>query len=48
MGKGLLAYGKISSGKDNKDMVEAITAEDVQEMAQTIFDKDKISKLTYI
>ena len=48
MGKGLLAYGKISSGKDNKAMVEAITAEDVQEMAQTIFDKDKISKLTYI
>lgn len=48
MGKGLLAYGKISSGKDNKAMVEAITAEDVQEMAQKIFDKDKISKLTYI
>ena len=48
MGKGLLAYGKISSGKDNKAMVEAITAEDVQEMAQIIFDKDRISKLTYI
>lgn len=48
MGKGLLAYGKISSGKDNKAMVEAITAEDVQKMAQKIFDKDKISKLTYI
>ena len=48
MGKGLLAYGKISSGKDNKAMVEAITAEDVQEMAQKIFEKDKISKLTYI
>ena len=48
MGKGLLAYGKISSGKDNKAMVEAITAEDVQEMAQKIFDSNRISKLTYI
>ena len=48
MGKGLLAYGKISSGKDNKAMVEAITAEDVQEMAQKIFDSNKISRLTYI
>lgn len=48
MGKGLLAYGKISSGKDNKAMVEAITAEDVQEMAQKIFDSNRISRLTYI
>ena len=48
MGKGLLAYGKISSGKENKAMVEAITAEDVQEMAQKIFDSNRISRLTYI
>ena len=48
MGKGLLAYGTISSGKDNKAMVEAITAEDVQEMAQKIFDSNRISRLTYI
>ena len=48
MGKSLLAYGKVSRGKDNKEMVEAITAEDVQEMAQKIFDKDRISKLIYI
>ena len=48
MGKGLLAYGKVSSGKDNKALVEAVTAEDVQEMARKIFDKDRISKLTYI
>jgi hypothetical protein len=48
MGKSLLAYGKISSGKDNKALVDAITAEDVQEMAIKIFDKDRISKLIYI
>lgn len=48
MGKSLLAYGKVSGSRDNKAMVDAITAEDVQEMAQKIFDKDRISKLIYI
>jgi predicted Zn-dependent peptidase len=48
MGKGLLAYGKVSNGKDNRALVDAITAEDVQEMAVKIFDKDRISKLIYI
>lgn len=48
MGKSLLAYGKVSSGKDNRALVDAITAEDVQEMAIKIFDKDRISKLIYI
>lgn len=48
MGKGLLAYGKISSGKDNKELVEAITAEDIREMAQKIFAPEKLSKLVYI
>ena len=48
MGKSLLAYGKVSGGKDNKALVEAITAEDVQEMAIKIFDKSRISKLIYI
>lgn len=48
MGKGLLAYGKVSSGKENRSFVEGITAEDVREMAVKIFDKDKVSKLIYI
>ena len=48
MGKSLLAYGKVSGSSDNKAMVDSITAEDVQEMAQKIFDKDRISKLIYI
>ena len=48
MGKGLIAYGKVSSGKDNRAMVDGITAEEVQKMAQTIFAKERISKLTYI
>ncbi len=48
MGKGLLAYGKVSTGKENRSMVEGITAEDVREMAQKIFDKDKLSRLVYV
>lgn len=48
MGKSLLAYGKVSSGKENRSLVEGITAEDVREMAVKIFDKDRISRLIYV
>jgi predicted Zn-dependent peptidase len=48
MGKGLMAYGKVSSGKENRSLVEAVTAEDLREMARKIFDFDKLSKLVYI
>lgn len=48
MGKSLLAYGKITGGKETKSLVEAITAEDLMEMAHTIFDKEKLSRLIYI
>lgn len=48
MGKSLLAYSKISDGKDNRTLVEGITAEDIQEMAIKIFDRNRLSKLIYI
>ena len=48
MGKGLLAYGKLNSGKETRQMVEGITAEDIREMARTIFAPSNLSKLTYI
>ena len=48
MGKGLIAYGKITGDQKTKDLVEAITAFDVQEMAQTVFNFDNLSKLIYI
>lgn len=48
MGKGLLAYGKISSGKENRESVENITAEEIRDMAIKIFDTSKLSKLIYI
>ena len=48
MGKGLLAYGKITGDRKTKDLVDAITAEDVREMARVIFDPEKLSRLIYI
>ena len=48
MGKSLLAYGKISGDRKTKELVDAITAEDVQEMAQTIFAQERLSRLIYI
>ena len=48
MGKSLLAYGKLNTGKENKELIESITAEDIREMAIRIFDKANLSKLIYI
>ncbi len=48
MGKSLLAYGKIFKGKDNRSLIEAVTAADLQEMAREIFAKEKLSRLIYV
>ena len=48
MGKGLLAYGKITEGKETRDLIEAISADQVREMACRIFAQDNISRLIYI
>lgn len=48
MGKALLAYGKVNSGKDNRSLVESVTAEDIREVARTVFDFSKLSKLIYV
>ena len=48
MGKGLLAYGRLNTGKETRQMVEGITAEDIRHMARRIFDKERLSRLTYI
>ena len=48
MGKSLLAYRKITEGKETKALIDGIKAEDVQEMARTIFNPSRISKLIYV
>ena len=48
MGKSLLAYGKINGTKETRELIENITAADIQEMACTVFDPTRLSKLVYI
>ena len=48
MGKSLLAYGKINRTKETRELIENITAADIQEIACTVFDPTRLSKLVYI
>ena len=48
MGKSLLAYGKINRTKETRELIENISAADIQEIACTVFDTTKLSKLIYI
>ena len=48
MGKSLLSFGKIAGSKENREMVDGITAEDVRKMACEIFATDRLSRLIYI
>ena len=48
MGKSLLAYGKINGTKETRDLIENISAADIQQIACTVFDPTKLSKLVYI
>ena len=48
MGKSLLAYGKINGTKETRELIENISAADIQEMACTVFDTARLSKLVYI
>lgn len=48
MGKSLLAYGKINGTKETRELIENISAADIQEVACTVFDTTKLSKLVYI
>ena len=48
MGKSLLAYGRISGGKETRELVEKISAADIQEMVNTVFNIQTLSKLVYI
>ena len=48
MGKSLLAYGKITGSKKTRELIERISSADIQEIACTVFDTTKLSKLIYI
>jgi len=48
MGKSLLDMGKVESLKEVFAQVESITAEDILEVANEIFDENQFSSLTYL
>ena len=48
MGKSLLAFSRVASEGENRAAVEAICAEDLQLMAQRIFNGHNLSKLVFL
>lgn len=48
MGKSLLAYGRIAASEENRKAIDAITAEDIQRCAKTLFAKDRLSRLVFL
>ena len=48
MGKSLLAYGRVMKDKEIVEKIEKITAEEVMEVAKTIFEKERISKIIFV
>lgn len=48
MGKSLLAFGRISSSEENRAAIDAVTAEDIREMARRVFAPDRRSQLIYL
>ena len=48
MGKSLMTYGMIPDDGETKSKIEAITAEDIMEMANELFDGARLSRLVFI
>ena len=48
MGKSLLAFGRVASSAENKAAIEAVTASNLQALAQRIFSPDNLSRLIYL
>ncbi len=48
MGKSLLAYGKVTGSEQTRELIGAVTAEDIREIARMIFAPEKLSRLVYL
>jgi len=48
LGKSMLRYGKVDSMEVLREHIQAVNAEKMQEVAQQVFDGDKLSVLKYI
>ena len=48
MGKGLMDYGRVTDDATTRELVESISAQDVQQMACKVFDMKSLSRLIYL
>ena len=48
MGKSMMAFGRISTRKEDIEAIEAVTATDLQSMAVRVFDKDNLSRMIFL
>lgn len=48
MGKSIMVFDRVIETEENMKNVEAVTAEQILEVAQDVLDRDKISRLLYI
>lgn len=48
MGKSLMTYGMVPEDSATRAKIEAVTAEDIRQMAVRLFDKERMSSLTFM
>ena len=48
MGKSMLAWGRVDSSQETRTRLEAVTPEDIRQMACRIFAPDRLSQLIYL
>lgn len=48
MGKSLLSYGRVATPEENKASIEAVTAEDLMQLARRLFEKSRLATLIFI
>lgn len=48
MGHGLLSFNRAASDEEISEKIEAVTAQDIQEICQKIFDDEKMSRLIFL
>ena len=48
MGKSLISYGTVTSDKENRDAIEAVSADRLREAARMIFNPETLSTFIYL
>ena len=48
MGKSLVSFGDVSTDNENKEAIEAVSADRIRESARKIFNPETLSTLVYL